>query len=110
MIKDLALDEMWETAGKESDYNLVAQMIAHKLPRDLMRPLSKHPFKEYLTNGLKRMLVIQKGDTRLMLMDQTPIVVPVTLRKIMLDKEHESHVGKTRMGNNIKAKYFWSRM
>ena len=54
--------------------------------------------------------MIQKGTTRLMVMDQTRIMVPVTLRQTVLDRELVLHVGRIRMANNIRAKYFWPRM
>ena len=53
------------------------------------------------------MSVIEKGDTKILLMDQTRIVVPLTMRKKLLEREHLAHSGMIRMINSVRAKYFW---
>ena len=55
---------------------------------------------------MERMSVIEKGDTKILLMDQTRIVVPLTMRKKLLEREHLAHSGVTKMSNSIRAKYF----
>ena len=52
------------------------------------------------------MSLIQKGDTMIILMDQTRIMVPQAMRKKLLGREHLAHSGVTRMSNIIRAKYF----
>ena len=51
--------------------------------------------------------MIEKGDTKILLMDQTRIVVPLTMRKKLLEREHLANSGIIRMSNSIRAKYFW---
>ena len=47
--------------------------------------------------------MIKKGDIKIMLMDQTRIVVPHTMRKKLLEREHLSHSVMSRMSNSIRA-------
>ena len=55
---------------------------------------------------IERMLVIEKGDSMTLLMDQTRIVVPQTMRKRLMDREHMAHPGINKMQRSIRAKYF----
>ena len=43
----------------------------------------------------------------IMLKDQTRKVVPQTMGKALLEREHLAHSGVTRMSKSIGAKYFW---
>ena len=56
--------------------------------------------------GIERMSVIEKGKTMILLMDQTRIVVPQTLEKKLIGREHLAHPGITKMQNSLRAKYF----
>ena len=53
------------------------------------------------------MSVIKKRNSMIFLMDQTRIVVPQTMRKIMLDREQLPHQGINKMSRSIRVKYFW---
>ena len=55
---------------------------------------------------IDRMLVIEKGDSMILLMDQRRIVVPQTMRKRLMDREHLAHPGINKMQRSIRAKYF----
>ena len=51
--------------------------------------------------------MIERGNTMIMLMYQSRIVVPMTMRKKLLHREHLGHSGTTRISASIRAKYFW---
>ena len=46
---------------------------------------------------------IEKGDTKIMLMNQTRIVVAHTIRKKLLEREHLAHSEITRLSSSIRA-------
>ena len=59
---------------------------------------------------MERMSVIEKGNSIIMLMDQSRIVVPRAMRQMrqkLMDREHLAHTGQTKMSASIRAKYFW---
>ena len=56
---------------------------------------------------MERMSVIEKGNSIIMLMDQSRIVVPRAMRQKLMDREHLAHTGQTKMSASIRAKYFW---
>ena len=76
--------------------------------KEVYKTLSAAAIKEYIGQGLERMSTIEKGDTIIVLMDQTMMVVPHSMRKKLMDKEHMGHTGITKMQMTIRAKYFWS--
>ena len=76
VIEDPALDEMWEAAEKDDGYQKVAETIESKKELTIIKTLSKAAIKEYVRFGIERMLVIKKGDTMIVVKDQTRIVVP----------------------------------
>ena len=43
----------------------------------------------------------------ILLMDQTRILVPQTMRKRLMDREHLAHPGISKIQNSLRAKYFW---
>ena len=53
------------------------------------------------------MSVFERGEPKIVLMDQTRIVVPLAMRKKLLRREHLAHSMVTRMSKGIRAKYFW---
>ena len=55
----------------------------------------------------RRMSVIEKGESMIMLMDQTRIVVPEAMRKRHMDRENLAHPGINKMLASLRAKYFW---
>ena len=57
--------------------------------------------------GMERMSVIEKGNSIIMLMDQTRIVVPKVMIQKLMEREHLSHQGQSKMDASIRAKYFW---
>ena len=107
VIEDPALDEMWEAAELDEGYQSVAETIKKKVDKEVYKTLSKAAIFEYIGYGVERMSVIEKGNTKILLMDQTRIVVPLTMRKKLLEREHLAHSGVTKMSNRIEAKYFW---
>ena len=50
---------------------------------------------------------LSKVKTMILLMDQTRIVVPQSLRKKLMDREHLAHQVITKMQNSLRAKYLW---
>ena len=50
------------------------------------------------------MSVIEKGESMIMLMNQTRIVVPETMRKRLMDREHLAHPGINKMLASLRAK------
>ena len=56
---------------------------------------------------MEKFSVIERGNTMIMLMYQSRIVVPMTMRKKLLHREHLGHSGTTRISESIRAKYFW---
>ena len=108
VIKDQALDKMWEAAKKVVGYQMVAETIEKKKEREVIKTVSKATItNQYIGLGVERMSVIMNCDTMIMLMDQTRIVVPLAMRKKLLGREHLAHSGVTRMSNKIRANYFW---
>ena len=93
MIEDPALDEMWEAAGLDEGYQSVAVTIKQKKDKEVYKTVTTAAIKEYIGYGVERMSVIEKGDTMIMLMDQTRIVVPQKMRKRLIDREHLAHSG-----------------
>ena len=53
------------------------------------------------------MSVIEKGESMILLMDQTRIVVPEAMRRKLMDREHLAHPGVNKMLASLRAKYFW---
>ena len=98
---------MWEAARLDEGYMSVARTIKQKTGEDVYKTLSKAAIKEYVGKGFKRMSVIKKGESIIMLMDQTRIVVPKTMRKRLMDREHLAHPGINKMLASLRAKYFW---
>ena len=76
VIEDPALDDMWEAARLDEGYMSVARTVKQKTGEEVYKTLSKHAIQEYVGKGIERMSVIEKGDSMILLMDQTRIVVP----------------------------------
>ena len=85
----------------------MARTVKQKTGEKVYKTLSKAAIKEYVGQGIERMSVIEKGKSMILLMDQTRIVVPQTMRKILMDREHLAHPGIAKMQNSLRAKYFW---
>ena len=77
VIEDPALDEMWEAARMDKGYQSVAEKIKNKVEKEVYKTVSKAAIIEYIVHGVERIMVIEKDDTKIMLMDQTRIVVPL---------------------------------
>ena len=56
------------------------------------------------------MSIIKKGDIMIMLKDQTRQIVTQAMRRKLLEREHFSHNGITKMRNSLRTKYFWPGM
>ena len=76
VIEDPALDKMWEAAEKDEGYQRVAKTVDDKTEMTVIKTLSKAAITEYIGLGMNRMSVIKKGETMIMLKDQTRIIVP----------------------------------
>ena len=61
MIKDLALDEMWEAPRGDKGYQSVAATIKKKMEREVVKTVSKAAIQEYTGHGVDRMSVIEKA-------------------------------------------------
>ena len=85
----------------------VAETIKKNIEKEVNKILSKAAVLEYIGHRVERMSVIEKGNTKILLMDQTRIVVPLKMRKKLLEREHLAHSRVTRMSDSITAKYFW---
>ena len=107
VIEDPALDDMWEAARLDEGYMSVARTVKQKTGEEVYKTLSKAEIQEYVGKGIERMSVIEKGDSMILLMDQTRIVVPESMRKRLMDREHMAHPGVTKMLASLRAKYFW---
>ena len=85
----------------------MALTVKQKTGKEVYKTLSKAAIKDYVGLGIERMSVIEKGGSMILLMDQTRIVVPQTMRKRLMDREHLAHPGVNKMQNSLRAKYFW---
>ena len=75
-IEDPALDKMLEAAEKDKGYQRVAQTVEDKTELKIIKTVSNTAITEYIGLGVDRMSVIKKGETMIMLKDQTRIIVP----------------------------------
>ena len=107
VIEDQALDKMCEAVEMDEGYQEVAETIKKKTEHEAYKGFSKRTILEYIGQGLERMSVIERGNTIIMLMDQSRIVVPVAMRKKLLDREQMAHSGVYKMSACIRAKYLW---
>ena len=85
----------------------VAKTVKQKTGEEVYKTLSKAAIKEYVGQGIERMSVIEKGESMILLVDQTRIVVPEAVRKRLMDREHLAHPGINKMLASLRAKYFW---
>ena len=97
---------MWEAAGLDKGYQSVTLTVKRKTDKEVYKTLSKAAIKEFVGLGIERKSVIEKGKTMILLMDQTRIVVPQTLKKKLMGREHLAHPGITKMQKSLRAKYF----
>ena len=106
MIEDPALDDMLKAARLDEGYQSVAETIKQKKDKEVYKTVSTAAIKEYIGHRVERMSVIEKLDALIMLMDQTRIVVPPSMRKKLINREHLAHTGINKMQMSIRAKYF----
>ena len=76
VIEDPDLDDMWEAVRLDKGYQSVVMTVKQKTGEEVYKTLSKAAIKEYVGLGIERMSVIEKGDSMILLMDQTRIVIP----------------------------------
>ena len=76
VFEDPALDKMREAAEKDEGYQWVVKTVEDKTEVSVIKTLSKAVIMEYIGLGMNRMSVIKKGETMIMLKDQTRIIVP----------------------------------
>ena len=107
VIEDPALDDKLEAARLDKGYQSVAETIKQKKDKEVYKTVSTAAIKEYIGYRVERMSVIEKWDAMIMLMDQTRIVVPPSMRKKLINREHLAHTGINKMQMTIRAKYFW---
>ena len=84
----------------------VAKTVKQKTSEEVYKSLSKTAINEYVGKGIERMSVMEKGDSMILLMDQTRIVVPEAMRKRLMHREHLAHPGVNKMLASLRAKYF----
>ena len=68
----------------------MAETIKQKKDNEVYKNVTTTAIKEYIGLGVERMPVIEKGDTMIMLMDQTRIVVPQTMRRKLKEREQQN--------------------
>ena len=85
----------------------MAETIKQKKDNEVYKSVATAAIKEYIGLGVERMSVIEKGDTMIMLMDQTGVVVPQTMRMKLKEGEHLAHSRINKMSAGVRAKYFW---
>ena len=107
VIEDPVLDDMWEAAKQDKGYMSVARTVKQKTSEEVYKSLSEAAINKYVGKGIERMSVMEKGDSMILLMDQTRIVVPGAMRKRLMDREHLAHPGVNKMLASLRAKYFW---
>ena len=98
---------MWEATRLDKGYQSVAMTVKKKTGEEVYKTISKAAIKECVGLGIERMSVIKKGNSMIFLMDQTRIVVPQTMRKMLMDREQLPHQGINKMSRSIRVKYFW---
>ena len=106
VIKDLALNEIWDAAKKYEEYQKVTDMIEQKADMMNVKTLSKSLVQEYIGHGIERMLLIEKDDVKIILKDQTRIMVPKAMREVLLQREHQSQSGKKQIEQQHQSKIF----
>ena len=65
---------MWEAARLDKGYQSVTETIKQK-DKEVYKTLSEAAIEEYIEHGVERLSVIKKGDTTIVLKDQTSFVV-----------------------------------
>ena len=58
VIKDPALDEMWEAARLDEGYQSVAETIKQKKDKEVYKTVTNAAIKEYIGHGVEKMSVI----------------------------------------------------
>ena len=89
VIENLALDDMWEAAKLDEDYQSVAETNKQNMDKEVYKTVTTTASKEYIRLGVERMSVIEKGNTIIVLIDQIRNVVPQTMWRKLLDTERE---------------------
>ena len=97
VIEDPALDDKLEAARLDKGYQSVEETIKQKKDKEVYKTVSTAAIEEYIGHGVERMSVIEKWDTMIMLMDQTMIVVPPSMRKKLINRDHLAHSGITKI-------------
>ena len=86
---------------------MVADLIEQKVDVISLKTLDNSPVQEYIGQGIERMLLIVKDNVKIILKDQTRIVVPKAMREVILQRENGLHSGQNKMSNIIRVEYFW---
>ena len=82
----------------------MALTVKQKTGEEAYKTLLKAEIKEYVGLGMEQLSVIEKGKSMLLLIDQTRILVPQTMRKRLMDREYLAHPGIMKIQNNLRAK------
>ena len=53
------------------------------------------------------MLLMVKADVKIIIMNETKIMGPMAMKKVLLQRDHWSHNVQNKMSNSIRIKYFW---
>ena len=91
----------------DEGHQWVAETIKQKKDKEVYKSVTTAAIDEYIGLRVERRSVIEKGDTMIMLMDETRINVPQTMRRKLMEREHLTHSRINKMSAGIRAKYFW---
>ena len=106
VLKDPALDEMWEAAAADEGYQLAAKAIAEKILIATLKTMKDHPVHAY-KQWIYRLSILEKDGVWLLLLDSTRLAVPEALRGKLLAREHMSHQRQNKTILTVAAKYIW---
>ena len=77
--------------GSRGEGRGVAKTVEDKTELKIIKTVSNTAITEYIGLGVDKMSVIKKGETMIMLKDQTRIVVPQAMRRTLLERESIWH-------------------
>ena len=71
VLEDPALDDLWEAAEADKDYQRAAKVIADKVKMKEVMSMDIHPIKQFRKWAYMLSIIENKKGTRLMLLDAT---------------------------------------
>ena len=106
VLEDPALDDLWEAAEADKDYQRADKFIEEKVKMKEVMSMDKQPIKQFRQWTYRLSMIENKKGTRLMLLDATQILVLKALRKELLARGHVGHQENTKMCWDNSAKHF----